>query len=400
MKKKLSISLICVFLAVIVFFTSFSVFGKKKDFSVDENRALMTMPEIALDSVLDGSFQQDYSDYLSDQFEWRSTFVNIKTNIMLALGKKEINGVYIGKNDYFMEKFSDADFDEDVLEYNEKNMNYFLRYASEDYEINTVCAFVPSKSDVLKKNLPNNLIPYDASYAIEDTLDGADSVKTPDLYKALQQHDDEYIFYKTDHHWTSLGAYYAYCEIADSLGVEPVSIDNFKSLDVATDFYGSTFDKVQVRKSPDTITKYDTGVKVKVDYNGEQKNTTTLYADKMLKEKSKYDYFLGGNFARIDITTDCKNGKTLLLMKDSFANSLVPFLCCNYSHIIMVDVRYFDDDVYALFETEDIDDLLVLYNTEQYMKAENMDVLEPEESEDDAELDEDDAFVLEAEENE
>ena len=358
----------------------------------------MTMPSISLDTVLDGSFQHDFEEYLSDQFEWRSTFVNIKTNIMLALGKKEINNVYIGADDYFIEKYSAPDFDSETVKYNEKNLAYFLNYAADDYEFNTVFAFVPSKHAVLKKEMPKNAIPYDTSYVAGDIKKKAKSAEFCDLYSTLKKHDGEYIYYKTDHHWTSLGAYYAYTSLADSLGIEPVSIDDCKKKDVANDFFGSTFDKVQIKKSPDTITVYDTGAKVTVDYNGEGETAKSLFSPDMLGEKSKYDFFLGGNFARVDITTDCNEDNTLLLLKDSYANSLVPFLCKNYTHIIMIDVRYFADDVYELFEAEDIDDVLVLYNTEKFMNDENMDMLEPEE-EGDEELDEDDLFVLENEQN-
>ncbi|MBR3149756.1 MAG: hypothetical protein IKF64_06260 [Eubacterium sp.] len=376
MKKKLSISIICTFLAVVVFFTSFSVFGKKSDFSVDENRALMTMPDISLDTILDGSFQKDYEEYLSDQFEWRSFFVTVKTDIMRALGRKDLNGVYFGKDGYLIEKYLPADFSSDDISYNEDMLSDFLLYLN-DKGINTVCAFVPSKASVLDTVLPKNAVPYDTEYVADETLELAQGVKSADLYGALRAHNDEYIYYKTDHHWTNLGAYYGYQALAEPLVYTPVTLDGIAKKDVSTDFFGSTFDKVQVKAQPDTITVYDTGVKVNVNYNGEADNANTLYNEEMLGEKSKYDYFLGGNYARVDITTDCGSGKTLLMFKDSYANSMIPFLCCNYSKIIMVDLRYFSDDVYALIDKETgIDDALVLYNTEKFMKDQNQNALE------------------------
>ena len=379
MKKKYSISIICVFLAVIVFFTSFSVFGKKKDFSVDENRALMTMPEIELDSLLDGSFQKDYEEYLSDQFEWRSFFVTVKTNIMRTLGRKDLNGVYFGKDDYLIEKYSPSDFSADDYEYNEDVLSEFLIYTQEQ-GINTVCAFVPSKASVLTDKLPMHVKPFDTSFVAEDTADLAEDVKSVNLYKTLQSHGSEYIYYKTDHHWTSLGAYYAYDALSKPLGYTPKPLGDFTESVVSSDFFGSTFDKIQVKASPDSITSYDSGVKVTVDYNGEEKNANTLYSPDMLGEKNKYDYFLGGNYAKITITTDVDNGKTLLLIKDSYANCLVPFLCINYSKIIVVDLRYFGDDIYELLEDEKgIDDMLVLYNTEKFMNDQNQYILEQEE---------------------
>ncbi|MBE6719896.1 MAG: hypothetical protein E7571_04450 [Ruminococcaceae bacterium] len=395
MKRKFDLALIGVFIAIIVLFTSFSVFGEKREFSVDENRALMLMPEISKDAVLDGSFQHDYEEYLSDQFEWRSTFVKVKTDLMLASGRKDFNGVFIGKDGYLIEKYDKADYDFDTVKYNEETLSDFLTYAADEYGINTVCSFVPSKSGVLLKELPSMVQTFDSSYIASEVLEYAKGVKTADLYKTLQSHDGEYIYYRTDHHWTSLGAYYAYGSLCKPLGIKPVSLNKLEANEVSRDFYGSTFDKVQINTEPDVITSYNTGIKVSVNYSDGER-AASLYSPEMLKEKNKYDYFLGGNFSRIDISTDADSDRTLLLIKDSYANSIVPFLCCNYSNIIMLDLRFYDGDVYELLDEEDIDDLLVLFNTEKFMIDENMDLLE-QVSPDAQEFDEDDAFVEEAE---
>ena len=378
MKKKFSISIICTFLAVIVFFTSFSVFGEKRDFSVDENRALMTMPSVDIDSLLDGSFQQDYTEYLSDQFEWRSFFVNVKTGIMRILGRQDLNGVYFGRDGYLIEKYTPSDFDIDNVEYNEQMLAYFLGYCT-DNNINTVCAFVPSKASVLKNALPKNAIPYDTSYVLEDMKYTYDAgARIIDLSIPLSSRGvADYYYYKTDHHWTSSGAYKAYQFLSEPLGYECAAADTLKAKVVSEDFYGSTYDKVHSKVAPDTITSYDVGETVAVDYNGEEENSDSLYCPEMLEEKNKYDYFLGGNYARVDITTDVKNGKTLFLLKDSYANSMVPFLCSNYSKIVMVDLRYFADDVYEVIDEVKPDNVLVLFNTEKFMIDQNMDLLEP-----------------------
>ena len=376
MKKNLSISIICTFLAVLIFFTSFSIFGKKSDFSVDENRALMTLPSISLGDVLDGSFQKDYEEFLSDQFEWRSFFVTVKTDIMCTLGRKDLNGVYFGKDGYLIEKYLPTDFNSDDVEYNEEMLAGFLGYCT-DKGLNTVCAFVPSKASVLKKELPSNAIPYNDEYVIHDMKYTWDAgARIVDLSVTLSSDSGDYNYYKTDHHWTSLGAYDAYQFLSEPLGYTAVDINALNKKEVSNDFYGSTFDKVQVKAEPDTITAFDTGVKVNVDFNGEADNATTLYSEEMLGEKSKYDYFLGGNYARVYITTDSTSGKTLFMLKDSYANSMVPFLCCNYSKIVMLDLRYFDEDVYETLDKTQPDSVLVLYNTEKFMNDQNLDKLE------------------------
>ncbi len=386
--KKYSISILCAFLAVIVFFTSFSVFGKKSDFSVDENRALMTMPELdkdSLDTLYDGSFQHDYEEYLSDQFEFRSFWVKTKTGIMRALGRKDLNGVYFGKDDYLIEKYQESDFDSELVLYNEEVMSGFLNY-TQDSGINSVCAFVPSKYAALKTKLPNKVIPYSTKYICDDVKDFADKAKVISLEDELSKHSDEYIYYRTDHHWTSLGAYYAYDALSSSLGYESVDIKDLKSEEVSKDFLGSTYDKIQISTTADTITSYSPIVELEVNNFEEGSTSKTLYDSDMLKTKNKYDYFIGGNYSQLDITTNSKSDKTLLLIKDSYANSMLPFLVNNYSRIIVIDLRYYQDDLYDLLDEEgDIDSMLILFNNEKFMIDENLDFFEEYEEEEELE---------------
>ena len=394
--KKYSVPIICAFLAVVVFFTSFSVFGKKSDFSVEENRALMTMPEIdaeSLDTLADGSFQHDYEEYLSDQFEFRSFWVKAKTSIMRSLGRKDLNGVYFGKDNYLIEKYQESDFDSELIDYNTEVLSSFLDY-TQDLGVDSVCAFVPSKYASLKSKLPSKVIPYSNSYVCKNVEKQTKKAKVIELEDELCKHDNEYIYYRTDHHWTTLGAYYAYKALSEELNYKCVDIKSLNGKTVSDNFFGSTYDKVQVKTQADTITSYKPTVKLEVNNLEEGETSKTLYAPEMLKTKNKYDYFLGGNYSQLDITTTSKSGKTLLLIKDSYANSLIPFLVNNYSRIIVVDLRYYMDDLYDLLDEEtDIDNMLILFNTEKFVIDENLDFFEPFEEEeelDDEEFDEED----------
>ena len=386
--KKYSVSILCAFLAVIICFTSLSVFGKKSDFSVDENRALMTMPELdrdSLDTVLDGSFQHDYEEYLSDQFQFRSFWVKSKTTIMRALGRKDLNGVYFGKDEYLIEKYQASDFDSELVDYNTEVMSGFLNY-TQDLGINSVCAFVPSKYAALKTKLPNKVIPYSTKYICGDVKKLADKATVISLEDELSKHSDEYIYYRTDHHWTSLGAYYAYDALSKDLGYKSVDINELESKDVSKSFLGSTYDKIQVSTTADVITSYTPKVKLEVNNIEEGSTSKTLYEPDMLKTKNKYDYFLGGNYSQIDISTNSKSDKTLLLIKDSYANSMLPFLVNNYSRIIVIDLRYYQDDLYDLLDEEtDIDSMLILFNNEKFMIDENLDFFEPYEEDEELE---------------
>ena len=398
--KKYSIPIICAFLAIIVFFTSFSVFGKKSDFSVDENRALMTMPEIdleSLDTLADGTFQHDYEEYLSDQFEFRSFWVKAKTSIMRALGRRDLNGVYFGKDDYLIEKYQESDYDSELVSYNTEVLSSFLDYTN-DLGVKSVCAFVPSKYAALKSKLPSKVIPYSNSFVCKEVKKQTKKARVIELENELSKHDNEYIYYRTDHHWTSLGAYYAYDLLSEALDYKSVDINSLKNKEISKSFLGSTYDKVQVSIAADTITSYLPQVKLEVNNFEEGSTSKSLFAPEMIKTKNKYDYFLGGNYSQLDITTNSKSGKTLLLIKDSYANSMLQFLVNNYSRIIVIDLRYYQDDLYDLLDEEtDINSMLILFNTEKFMIDENLDFFEPYEEEeefddgevDDEEIDED-----------
>ena len=378
MKKTASILIIVIFVLLFAFFTGFSIFGEKKDFSVNENRALQTLPNISVDNVLDGSFQKDYDSFLSDQFEFRDFWVTAKTRIMLALGKKDINGVFIGKDDYLIEKYTDSDFDDDLVKYNIDMISDFLNRTAE-LEVGTYVSFVPSKGTVLTNRLPKNASPYDSSYvgkSVEENL--SDGVKCIDILPSLKERNGEYIYFRTDHHWTSLGAYYAYSEIGKAMGFEPLSLDSFESRNVTDSFVGSSYDKLQLGDMKDIVTAYDSGIKVSVDFHGEREKAKTLYFDEMLSEKNKYEFFLGGNYGRVDIKTNADSNKKLIVVKDSYTNAIIPFLINHYKNITMIDLRFFADDLDGLiYDDYTIDDVLVLLNTEKFMQDQNMTKIEP-----------------------
>ncbi len=374
--KKYSVITISLFLAMIVFFTSFSVFGKKSEFSEKENRALQTFPEISLEAIGDGTFQEEYDAYLADQFEFRDFWVKARSNVLLRLGRKDINGVYFGSEGYLVEKYTEDDFDSESVQLNVETLASFLNRNAQA-GLDVTAAFVPSKAGVLKNRMPSGAEPYDTSEIASDVYAGlSDKVNKVDLYLPLEAHSNEYIYYKTDHHWTSLGAYYAYRALAEKMNFSAVDISSLKSETVSDGFLGSTYDKVQLEAEPDSIVAYAPSVKVKVNYNGEKENSDSLFDSSAIQTKSKYDYFLGGNFARIDLETNADNNETLIILKDSFANSIIPFLVNNYKHIIMLDLRFLEGDVQNIIDTENPDKLLVLYNVEKFMGDANQVKLE------------------------
>lgn len=385
--KKRFISIICVFFAVILVPSGISIFKGQSDFYEKENRALATRPSFSFADLMDGFFQEEYESYISDQYVFRDELVSAKTFAFKLIGKKDINNIYLGKNGYLIEKYLPTSFDEDNVNNNIELLSAFLNESSKKY--NTGCVIIPSKVSVLDNQLPDNAKPYNTDYVAENISSMLnESVNFLYLKDELKNHNNEYIYYKTDHHWTSLGAYYGYKSILKEFYRKDIDKNSFEIKRIADDFLGTDYDKLQIKNSADSITRYDykNKINVFVDYNGEEENRCDLYLNSALNEKDKYAYFLGGNYSRIDITTDADNNKTLLLVKDSFSNSLVPFLIRDYSKIIVVDLRYADESIDSVFSGEDITDVLVVYNTEKFMNDNNQSLLI---SEDYEEADED-----------
>lgn len=400
-----------VFVIFFAAFTLVSILIPKKDFSEEENRALQERPELEADAILEGEYQESYENYLCDQFPARGLFVSLKTGIQLLAGKRDINHVYLGRDGYLIEKYTDADFDPVNVDDNEWFLSAYLADMVKTYGKDHVkCMIVPSKGTVLKDKMPPYAKAFDTSGVLEGVQDYlkeediTDEVLV-DLTDTLSRHSKEYIYYRTDHHWTTLGAYYAYAHYKQMCGQEAPDADSFEKETVSRSFYGTTYDKVQKKTVADEVIRWRIPGEdsVKVVFDDGENEWETFYDESALDQKDKYSYFLGGNTAKIHISTGCKNDRTLLLVKDSFSNSLVEFLSQDYANIYMIDLRYGNETIYeqmaSINEEHPITDILVVYNTEKFMTDENQYLLEPEEVEDDLEEEVEDEAMFEEEED-
>lgn len=393
-KHRISIAdLFCTFVFLLFLFgiAILLLFVPKSDFSAQEKRALQELPWPDLEEIQSGDFQQDYENYLSDHFVGRSEFVQLKTRMEITLGKREINDVYLGKDDYLLEKYLPEDFDADWVLGNIWCLSDFLNFMLCDYgEEHVRCMFVPSKANVLTDKLPDYTEIYDTSYVVEDLRkDLSENLDMPvnldpviiDLTETLREHQKESIYYRTDHHWTTKGAYYAYAVYQAGLGLPVKSCEDFVWKQVCDDFYGTTFDKVQIAGQADRISVIEPATAPELLYNDGEKTwqKNSYYEPEALSGKDQYTYFLGGNTAEVRISTGTKNGKVLLLLKDSYSNSFVEYLAEDYERIYMIDLRYSRKDVFTIldeiYEEDEITDILVMYNTEKFMNDNNLDLL-------------------------
>ena len=200
-----------------------------------------------------------------------------------------------------------------------------------------------------------------------------------DLYTPLWEHRDEDIFYRTDHHWTSLGAYYGYTGLAEALGFTPVSLDSYTETVRSTEFYGTVFSSSGVRwVKPDTISTYvpDTGITV-TEHSYDNKGNPieiprSLYVESFLSVKDKYSMFLGGNQSLGVVKTPNTDKPKLLIIRDSYTDSVVPFLTPHYSEIHLIDLRYYKLSIQDYIEQNGIDQALVLYSVPNFVTDSNL----------------------------
>lgn len=362
--KKANIAVCVFFIVALAALTVFDILSPAKERSETENRELAQLPAFSPEKVFDGSFTKEYESYVVDQFTWRDGWIRIKSATERALGKTMTNGVYFADDGYYIEHKSRSDIDLEQLEKNIGYLESFYDKVSDMIDGETLVAIAPTASVILSDKLPR----FNDEYAWNDVLDRLKSELGEgfvDLREVLDEHKDEYIYYRTDHHWTSDGAYYAYTELMKHFGIEPLSLDELDRTTLDEDFFGTVIAKLNIETEPDIVVKYEpkTPQSLSVSYNLGAKLTDTLYDESKLETRDKYAYFLGGNDALVEIETGADTGRILMLAKDSYANCMISLLTAHFDKLYVVDLRYFNTGVASYIEASgDVTDALVLYN--------------------------------------
>lgn len=372
------------FVGMIAFICLIDLITRDKPFSEKENRVLEQKPKITMTGIESGRFMDQYESYKSDQFAGRDLWVFLKTNVDLLLGKRESNGVFKGKDGYLLEDIASPN--QDQLDENLKAMKEF----SSDYsKVPFYMLLVPNAANILSDKLPNLAVTENQQEQFEDikkTLN--EEYVWIDAQKVLRQHKDEEIYYRTDHHWTTLGANYVYQELAKYMELDTSKSPKLKPYAVTADFNG-TLSATSGYKSGYKEPIYIYSAKdakdeteVVVNYTDEQRKTATLYDSTKLDGKDKYAVFFGGNFSMMDIRTTADSTDRLLLVKDSYANCLIPFLVPYYREIIVIDPRYYYGDIRQVMEDNKITSVLFLYNGNTFVEDNSISgVLEKHETE-------------------
>ena len=361
-----------IFILILFLFLIINIIVPNKEKSVQENRMLATKPKFRLSSLISGDYDEKFEAYMDDQFVGRDMWRKLKVTVDRICGSRLENGVYIGRNGQLLEQIEVAD--ENHLAANIKAIKSFSESQS---KIPVRMMLVPDAANVLNHSLPALAKPEDQTQMFSMVRkDLGDSVEWIDVSMELNKHKTEKIYYKTDHHWTTLGAFYAFQATAPSLGIEGDLSGKYVSHAVSNSFNGMLASKSGVnlgeKEQIDIYVPTEEDTDLIIDYVDEGKRSTSLYDSSKLKEKDQYTVFLGGNSSLLDIRTVSTSTKRLLLVKDSFANSFIPFLTPYYREIVVVDPRYYSGTINDLMDSYRISEVLFLYSGNTFFKDNNI----------------------------
>ncbi|MBS5659957.1 MAG: hypothetical protein KHW79_01580 [Clostridiales bacterium] len=351
---------IAIFAVLLIVLPALTLFLPKKTFSENENRYLQEFPVPTLKTLEDKSFMSAFEKFFSDHFVLREKWIQLKNQMEIITNKKEINGVYLTEK----RLIEHQELNEDIIKQNTEAINSF----AEKYKKPTFLMIVPTAESIYTDQLPLMAPYFDQKKVIDSIYTASNKNLTCiDVFTPLLSAKNQYIYYNTDHHWTSLGAYLGYFSSAKPLGFAHNEIDKFNVEHASHDFKGTLYSKTLYEKStPDTIDLYhlSTGEpQVTVTVNSGQKSSEhqSIFFRNYLDKKDKYNTFLGQNEPCVSVKTDVTNQKKLLIIKDSYAHSMVQFYMYHYSEITLVDLRYVNK-LSNYVSVDDYDQIMFVYN--------------------------------------
>jgi len=375
---------IALFAAVTLAIPAVTAVLPKQERSENENRTLAEFPDLVDHTRMDkaeglgdvvgaikwdyitvrdkDSWMDDFETYFADHLVGREDWVRTKNEIEKLAGKKEINGVYT-LDDQMIQVFKEYNED-DVL----KSLNAMNKFAETHPDMQVSLMLAPTAQEIFSSEIPSYAGYLSEKSFIDECYKKMNGITTIDSLSFLSGHKNDYVFYRTDHHWTSLGAYYAYCAAAKTLGYSSYGLDSFNIETASSSFRGTLYSKTLDNSvTPDSIDYYmlasgEPKIKMTVSDGRKETEYDSLYIRSYLDVKDKYSSFTGSNSPLVTIETDVNNGKNLLLIKDSYAHSLVPFLSKHYSKITMVDMRYINTDLNNLIDLSEYQQTMFMFN--------------------------------------
>lgn len=397
------------YINILIFFTAIFLISmlnlispKNETISEIENRALAKKPSYSKENLLSGQYFRDFESYFADHFLKREILVQKSKDISSLKGIQREEEVFLvdydGQNVGGGESQGESDdTDDEKNEEKDKtesatkgNLLILNDTVMEIYKFNEASSkSYANMINSVKEKLGDNVKVYSLITPIQieflenkkykDLSDSQlDSIKyvksnlskdiiSVDAYKTLHDHIDEYVYYRTDHHWTALGAYYGYTGFAEAAGFQAIPLDEYKK-DEAHGFLGhlSTINPSEkVNNNPDDVTYYIPPVKSKMEVfyydkeTGEKKSYEgSVISKSYLDTDQKYGVFIGGDFPLGVIKTNAGTDKKIMVIKDSYGNSFIPFLVAHYSEIYVVDPRHYKESIINLAHENGINEVL------------------------------------------
>lgn len=346
------------------------IFSPKQSYSASEKRVLSEFPETNAETIFSGQFGKDFETYFADHFPARNLWVGVNAYTALFEGNNGASGVYKGNDGYLINKPIPK---ENQLN---KNLGILAEFKETIGDVPMTALFVPSTGYIAEDKLP---MIHD-EYHDDDTFDrtakalenaGIGFIDIRSDFKNAYQNGAQ-LYYRTDHHWTTEGAYNAYLAYCQKAGLTAVPKSTF-NIEQYKDFYGTTYstsgfwltppDTVEVWNNPaNTEDKIDVTI---MESNRTIRSNSMFFRDHD-KEDDKYPIFLDGNHPLTEITNKNAEGGTIVVIKDSFCHCFAPFLAEHYSKVIMVDMRYYNQEVSQIVKAEKPEQVLVLYGMDTF----------------------------------
>lgn len=362
--------LLVLFFVLLFGFMFLDMAWPKRAYSDLERRDLAQVPDFSLTKLFENVWTSEYDKYTKDQVAGRDMWLRLQSRSeSLVFQKEEIGGALLGDDEMlFTQTLALKPTEERILKGNIQQTSLFaMRYPGQ-----VTLMLTPSASTIYPDLLPANAPMLDEN-ALLDTIfemhEGTNCIDLRETFGAAAE--DTQLYYKTDHHWTTDGgAYLAYQEYCRSLGLTPmeVSEEDFKHVE---DFWGTTYSKcLRWDQTPDTIAYLDIPNQLTVWQTNavgepsEPKFTSGLYEMEKAETADKYAMFLYGNQGYTTIEGNSEG--RVLVVKDSYANSFVPYLTANYAEICMVDPRSYRNSIDALMQREQFDQVLLLFSFQTY----------------------------------
>ena len=347
----------------------------ERPFSETENRYLQKFPEFNFDTVTEKTFMSDFESYFSDRVVLREDWIRLMNSFDRMLGKREIKGVFT-EDGRMIEAWKSYDADSV-----NKNLAAMQQFAETYDKKKVYFMLAPTAQDIYSETLPANCGAANQKAFIKMCYDSLPSITGIDVYTSLSAAKNDYIYYRTDHHWTSYGAFLGYEAVCKAMQINGFALNDFNIEHAANDFRGTLYSKTLDNSiQPDVIDIYTLATgepKSEIKVFGEEQTYDSLYQRDFLEKKDKYSTFLGLNTPKLDITTEnlskVENDSKLLIIKDSYANALIPFLSKHYSDITVLDLRYINGTFESVeVNVNDYDAVLFVYNVITFSQDTNV----------------------------